>query len=362
MGLLPGDGDLVQALALRAGDDADRLGRRFEDRSLLDMRLEIGGGPPAADRLRAGKTDALEFAAECEAGQIVRPCETVGEVEDTGEHARADHRRRKARTLLVGPGNDLDRRLGLVSEVVEGAQHFEGGHHTVGAVELAAGRLRVEVAASHDGRQARVPAGPAREDVADPIDPDGAASLLAPTDEEPAGLAVEVAGGEPAHPALRRRADLRQLHQARPQPLSVDLQVPHLASGSAIPVSVYSSHPRRPVSIPTMGPGLRGCNPIGIDEHGHDFDMSLSRCPAESRDPCFHKSLSLNVFCDRVPRESPRRLRYGSRPAPGRRDMQRRAMNANWITASFAGTTKCWPKQVSDEQRSTLYIFRRGLA
>jgi hypothetical protein len=39
----------------------------------------------------------------------------------------------------------------------------------------------------------------------------------------------------------------------------------------------------------SMGPGLRGCNPIGIDEHGHDFDMSLSRCPGESRDPCFHK-------------------------------------------------------------------------
>ena len=36
-------------------------------------------------------------------------------------------------------------------------------------------------------------------------------------------------------------------------------------------------------------PALRGCNPIGIDEHGHDFDMSLSRCPGECRDPCFHK-------------------------------------------------------------------------
>src|SRR6202040_2273016 len=89
-----------------------------------------------------------------------------------------------------------------------------------------------------------------------------------------------------------------------------------------------------------MDTGLRGCNPIGIDEHGHAFDMSLSCCPGESRDRCFHKSLSLNVFCDRAPRESPRRLRYGSRPAPGRRDMQRRAMNANWITASFAGKTR----------------------
>jgi hypothetical protein len=43
MRLLTGDGDFVPALALGAGDDADRQARRFEDRSLLDMRLEIGG-------------------------------------------------------------------------------------------------------------------------------------------------------------------------------------------------------------------------------------------------------------------------------------------------------------------------------
>src|SRR6202040_2706679 len=97
MGLLPGDGDLVPALALRPGYDADRLLCGFEDRPLLDMRLEIGGGRPAADRLRAGKADALELGAERDAGNVVRPRETLGEVEDAGEHARADHRRRKAR-------------------------------------------------------------------------------------------------------------------------------------------------------------------------------------------------------------------------------------------------------------------------
>jgi hypothetical protein len=48
-------------------------------------------------------------------------------------------------------------------------------------------------------------------------------------------------------------------------------------------------HRRKPVPRAKVDPGLGGCNPIGIDEHGHDFDMSLSRCPGESRDPCFHK-------------------------------------------------------------------------
>src|SRR5262252_2301112 len=43
MRLLAGDGDLIPALALRPSDDADRLLHRFEDRPLLDMRLEIGG-------------------------------------------------------------------------------------------------------------------------------------------------------------------------------------------------------------------------------------------------------------------------------------------------------------------------------
>ena len=73
MRLLPSDGDLVPALTLSAGHDANRLVRRFEDRALLDMRLEIGGYRPAADRLGAGKADPFEFGAEGDTGQIVRP-------------------------------------------------------------------------------------------------------------------------------------------------------------------------------------------------------------------------------------------------------------------------------------------------
>ncbi len=171
MRLLTGDGDLVPALALGAGDDADRLARRFEDRPLLDMRLEIGGDRMAADRLGAGKADPFEFGAEGYAGEVVGPGQTLGQIEDAGERARADHRRREARALLVGPGDDLDRRLGLVAEIVQGAHELEPGHHAIGAVELAAGRLGVEMAAGHDRRQARVAAGPAREDVADLVDP-----------------------------------------------------------------------------------------------------------------------------------------------------------------------------------------------
>src|SRR5689334_21088082 len=77
MRLLSADRDLVPALALRPGNDADWLLRSFEDRPLLDMRLEISGDRPAADRFRTGKADPLELGAERDAGQIVRPCEAL---------------------------------------------------------------------------------------------------------------------------------------------------------------------------------------------------------------------------------------------------------------------------------------------
>src|SRR5579884_4517605 len=83
------------------------------------------------------------------------------------------------------------------------------------------------MAAGHDRRQLRIAAGPPREDVADAIDRDGAAGLLAPADEEAPRLAVEVAGGEAADAALLGRADPRQLHQARPQALAIHLQIAH---------------------------------------------------------------------------------------------------------------------------------------
>src|SRR5271154_7117376 len=85
------------------------------------------------------------------------------------------------------------------------------------------------MAAGHDRRQVRVAARPAGKDIADPVDSNGAAGLFAPADKQLSGLAVEVAGGEPAHSALCRGADLRQLYQARPQPLAIDLKVPHPA-------------------------------------------------------------------------------------------------------------------------------------
>ena len=78
MRFLTGYRDFVPALALGAGDDADRLARRFEDRPLLDMRLEIGGNRLSADRLGTGKADPPEFGAEGDPCQVVGTGQTLG--------------------------------------------------------------------------------------------------------------------------------------------------------------------------------------------------------------------------------------------------------------------------------------------
>src|SRR5204863_7508671 len=80
MRLLAGDGDLVPALPLGAGDDADRQAGGFEDRALLDMRLEIGGDRAAAYRFEPGEADPRELGAEGHTGQVVGPRQPLGEI------------------------------------------------------------------------------------------------------------------------------------------------------------------------------------------------------------------------------------------------------------------------------------------
>src|SRR5438309_11278117 len=80
-----------------------------------------------------------------------------------------------------------------------------------------------------------------------------------------------------------------------------------------------------------------GCNPIGFNEYGHDSAITFSRHPGAGRDPCFHKHLSLIASATVSHRTAPRRLHYGSRPAPGWLICSEGAMKANWITASKAG-------------------------
>ena len=245
MCLLPGHRDLVPVLALGAGDDADRLLLVLQDRALLDMGFEIGADIPAADRGGAVVADALEFVAEQVAGDVVGPGEHLLFAEHAGKGAGAHHRRREAAALLVGPGDDLDRRVGLDLQVVEGADDLQPGEHPVGAVELAACRLGIEMAAGHHRRARVVLARAAGEDVADAVDAHRAAGGLAPADEQVAALPVEVGEREPTHAALLGRADLRQLHQGLPQSVAVYRQVLHVRNPRNVAAPVAAIAPSR---------------------------------------------------------------------------------------------------------------------
>ena len=184
--LLAGQRHLQPFQALAVGDDADVDVLVLEDRALLDMQFEEGVQLALADRLVALPADALELVAEALALAVLA---VVGPVllVDAGEHAGRQHRRRIARALLVGPVGDDDRMLGLDAEIVQRADHLQPAEHAEHAVELAAGRLRVEMAADIDRQRVRVGALAAGEHGAHLVDADVEPGRLAPALEEMRG-------------------------------------------------------------------------------------------------------------------------------------------------------------------------------
>ena len=232
MALEPRQGDLVPALALAMGDDADIAALVLEDRALLDMQFEIGAHRPAANGFGTLVADALQFTAERQPIRIGQRKGPVAVV-DPGEDAGGQHRRGEARAFLVGPVDHLDRVAGADAEIVEGAHHLQRAEHAERTVELAAGRLGVEMAAHQDRRQRRIAPWAAGEHVAHGVDADGAAGGLAPAGEEVTRLPVEIRQRQPVAAALRRRADRRHLHQAVPQAQAVDAEIGSVGHGGS---------------------------------------------------------------------------------------------------------------------------------
>ena len=113
--------------------------------------------------------------------------------------------------------------------VVQAAHHLQPGQHAEDAVELAAGRLRVEVRAERDRLAAHVAAGPQGELGAERVDrhrePRRRAGVPEPVAHVPIlgreRQAVDAAGG--------RAAEGGGLHDGRPQPRAVGAQVVGLA-------------------------------------------------------------------------------------------------------------------------------------
>ncbi|MNF89318.1 hypothetical protein D3C84_718360 [compost metagenome] len=222
MGLDAAQGQVEPFLPQCPQHHADGLALVLEYRPLFDMRFEIGAHRMAGDRPWAGVADGIEGLPHADALGVGLG-QGFGQGEFPGEHPRAHHAGGKARALLVGPDHHFQRRLGLDLEVVERAHHFQARQHAEAAVELAAGGLGVDVAAGHHRRQLRVAPSAPGKDIAHPIDADAAPGLLGPLHEQIAGLSVEVGQRQPADPALDRSAEAGQVHQRRPQAVTVDV-------------------------------------------------------------------------------------------------------------------------------------------
>ncbi len=188
------------------------------------MQLEQAGEAAPADRLRAPIADRVERLDEADAVAIPLGIGLVAR-ERAGEDAGGEHRGGETAALLVGPVDELERRVGAVVEIVQRAQHLQPGEHAERAVELAAGRLGVEMRAHRDRRRGGVLALAAREHGADLVHRDGAAERLALLAEPVAHALVLIGQGQPANAAFRRAADLGRVHQRVPEPLRIDLQI-----------------------------------------------------------------------------------------------------------------------------------------
>src|SRR4029077_7116652 len=77
----------------------------------------------------------------------------------------------------------------------------------------------------HHGSEAVLDAGAARKDIPHLVDRDAAARSRAPGDEKVAASAIQTGEREPLAPALRRRSDLRHLHERIPKPSAVDADI-----------------------------------------------------------------------------------------------------------------------------------------
>jgi len=224
MALEAGDPAVIPQHALAGIDHADGLVLGFEDRTLFDVQFDEAGKFLPADRAVAAIADAVERLRHRDAlGVLARQDVLGGEVADIGR--RPHHGRREARAFLVGPVDDADRGLGLDPGIVECAHHFEGGQRAKHAVELASGRLGVEMRAESDRRFCHVASLAQAEHRAQRVDVHLETGGLAGGAEPVAHLLVLGAERQPPHPAFRRAAEFRGLVNRAPEAGGIDLQI-----------------------------------------------------------------------------------------------------------------------------------------
>ncbi|MOA04189.1 hypothetical protein D3C78_1237320 [compost metagenome] len=144
---------------------------------------------------------------------------------NAGEDARGQHGGREARAFLIGPVGDDDRVFGLDVQIVQAAHHFQPGQHAEHAIELAAGRLGVEMAADIDRQSLRVLTGARGEHGSHAVDAHRQARRLAPALEQAAAFRILIRQRAAIIAAGDAGADFRHVHQTVPQTVAIDRQV-----------------------------------------------------------------------------------------------------------------------------------------
>jgi hypothetical protein len=156
-----------------------------------------------------------------------------------GKDSGGKHGGREAGAFLVRPVGHDDRMLRPDVEVVQRADDFERAENAEDTIELAAGRLGIEVASNIDWQGVRIGTFAAEEHIAHRVDAHGHAGALAPGLEEVPPFAILVGERLAVVSAANARTDLRHLHQAVPETVAVD---PHIAGqGHAIGLSSATS-------------------------------------------------------------------------------------------------------------------------
>ena len=128
----------------------------------------------------------------------------------------------KARAFLVGPGHDFDRAAGDDTGLVDRLKRLESGQHAEGAVELAAGRLGIQMGAGDDGGKGFVGTRTVDEQVADRVGFDGKPQFLRPAGQKAARLGIALGQCRTIDAAIRQGADLRHGHMALPEASLID--------------------------------------------------------------------------------------------------------------------------------------------
>src|SRR6516162_5128236 len=224
MALLADDFDAKGALALDPSDDACGAALLLKGYSLLNVSLQKAHDREA-QRSTRNVSLRVEHASESGlhrgAGAILDG-QDVCQLSPTGEHRRAHHARGEAGAFFVHPRDDVNRPAWPVAKLGHCMYCLQRGQHPVSTIELATGRLAVDMRPDQQWREPRLAASQRQEQVCRGIDGRFEADALCPCKQRGSGLDLFIGQSQPTNPTLARRTEFGEIHQTLPKAVLID--------------------------------------------------------------------------------------------------------------------------------------------